>query len=293
MTRVDSREARPPKGGASVGIPPRQVTFALPDDAPRYVYDDNATMTLFLAVLSGFFPPGERFFVESVRHYRDQVTDPTLKAQVAGFIGQEAIHAREHERLNDLLQTQGINTRVPELAVATALRLLEKLSPSQQLACTTFMEHFTALLGEQLLTDDRFRSRAEPRMLQMWLWHAMEELEHKSVAYDVYELIGNRRRQRILAFPLVAAVMIPAIAFSWGYLIIQERAWRRPGDLARGAGILFGRRGFVTRILRKMPLFARRDFHPAKHDTRALEAEWQQKLFGDDGSMQHMLKARH
>ena len=96
-------------GGASVGIPPRQLNFRLPDEPPRYPVANNATATTFIAVLSGFFPPGERFFMESVRHFRDQISDPHLKAQVSGFMGQEAIHGREHERLNAMLIGQGID----------------------------------------------------------------------------------------------------------------------------------------------------------------------------------------
>src|SRR5690554_6690848 len=88
--------------GASVGIPPRHLDFQIPQ-APRYFLGDNATATTFIAVLSAFFPPGERFFMESVRHFRKQINDPVLKAEVAGFMGQEAIHVRDNKRLNDIL----------------------------------------------------------------------------------------------------------------------------------------------------------------------------------------------
>src|SRR5699024_9370264 len=134
--------------GSTVGIPPRHMDFSHLNKAPRYFYKGNKTITTFLVVLSGIFPPGERFFVESVRHYRKQITDPTLKAQVSGFIGQEAIHGREHERLNELLNERNMSANVPEQAVTLALNLLKRLPPTTQLACTTFMEHFTALLGE-------------------------------------------------------------------------------------------------------------------------------------------------
>ncbi|MFN3714316.1 MAG: metal-dependent hydrolase [Alcanivoracaceae bacterium] len=271
--------------GASVGIPPRHLDFQIPE-APRYFLADNATATTFIAVLSAFFPPGERFFMESVRHFRKDITDPVLKAEVAGFMGQEAIHGREHERLNDLLMEQGINTKVPETAVKMALKVLEQFSPSQQLACTTFMEHFTALVGEQLLTDKRFQESSHGEMLQLWLWHAMEELEHKAVAYDVYETIGNSRAERILAFPLVAIVMLPAVFGSWGYLLAKEGKLFDRKDLRKGLDlILGGKRGLISRILPKMGLFARKDYHPNKKDTKALEAEWREKLFGENGTL--------
>jgi len=201
-------------------------------------------------------------------------------------MGQEAIHGREHERLNELLMEQGINTRVPETAVKMALKVLEQFSASQQLAFTTFMEHFTALVGEQLLTDKRFQENAHGEMLQLWLWHAMEELEHKAVAYDVYDTIGNSRLERLIAFPAVTIVMLPAVFASWGYLLAKEGKLFDRKDLRKGLDlILGGRRGLISRILPKMGLFGRKDYHPNKKNTKALEAEWREKLFGENGTL--------
>ena len=275
--------------GATVGIPPRQLDFRIPD-APRYFLNDNATATTFIAVLSAFFPPGERFFMESVRHFRAKVTDPTLKAEVSGFMGQEAIHGREHERLNDMFKEQGINTDVPEAAVKMALAVLEKFPKKQQLAFTTFMEHFTALLGERLLTDKQFQQTAHPEMLQLWFWHALEELEHKSVAFDVYELAGNSRAERIIAFPAVTAVMLPAVFASWGYLLAKEGKLFDRRDIGTGLKMLLGRNGLISSILPKMGLFARKDYHPKKCDTSKLEAKWRNKLFGEAGSLADQVK---
>lgn len=279
--------------GATVGIPPRQIDFQYPADAHRYFYANNGVATLFFAVLSAMFPPGEQFFVNSVKHYRNRIDDERLKAEIAGFIGQEALHGREHDRLNQLFIEQGIDTRVPDKAVRIALRLLERFSPSQQLACTTFMEHFTALMAEKLLQDEHFRSQGDPRMLQLWLWHALEELEHKSVAYDVYEQIGNNVEERRRAVPLVAVTMIPVVVVSWSYLILRDGLlldWR---ELKRGLGLILGKKGFVTQILPKMPLFSRRRFHPGSHDTRSLESQWREKLFGQTGALTQFWKNPH
>lgn len=271
--------------GARVGIPPRQMDFHFPGESPRYFYANNATATLFLVMLSGFFPPGERFFVESVRRFRDKITDDTLKAQVSGFIGQEAIHGREHDRLNQLLEKRGIDVKLPENAVKLALRLLERCSPSTQLACTTLMEHFTALLAEQLLTDEQFIGQFDAEMLKLWQWHALEELEHKSVAYDVYENIGNSQRERQLAPLLVLVTVGPAALLSWFYLIAKEGTFTDMRDMSKGFGLILGRKGFVTRILPKMGIFSGKRFHPKKHDTSTLEKTWREKLFGETGSL--------
>lgn len=278
--------------GTAVGIPPRQMDFKLPQDAPRYFYDDNATATLFFAVLSAWFPPGERFFMESVRHFRERITDEKLKAEVSGFMGQEAIHGREHERLNELLEERGIDLRVPTAAVKLGLRALELLPKSTQLASTTFMEHFTALLAEQLLTDEHFRGNAHPEMIKLWQWHALEELEHKAVAYDVYELAGNSRRERIAAGAAVVVALVPAVIVSWAWLVAREGKATDLKDVRKGVRLLLGRGGFVSRILPKMPLFWRPAYHPSKHKTRELEAKWREIMFGADGILNGELRNR-
>jgi predicted metal-dependent hydrolase len=292
MSATDARPAsRRQPAGARVGIPPRQVEFRM-EGTPRYFYDDNATATHFFAMLSGFFPPGERFFMESVRRFRDRVTDERLKAEIAGFMGQEAIHGREHERLNALLQERGIDVDIAERAVKAGLGLLEYLPASTQLAATTFMEHFTALLAERLLQDEKFRSKADPEMIKLWQWHALEELEHKAVAYDVYELVGNSRVERAVAAVTTIAALLPAVAVSWSLMLARDGKLGDWQDNRRGLALLLGRRGFVSQILPKMPLFNRRRFHPKDHDTRALEAQWREHFFGDTGLLNAYLKQR-
>ncbi|WP_296031575.1 metal-dependent hydrolase [uncultured Alcanivorax sp.] len=283
VTRLGSKARR--LAGATVGIPPRQINFRFRADSPRYMYGDNATASLHFAVLSGFFPPGEMFFVESVRRYRGRISDQRLKAEVSGFIGQEAIHSREHERLNAFLKERNIDTRVAEQSVKAGLWLLSRLPASQQLACTTFMEHFTASLAEQLLTDEDFRRRADPELLALWEWHALEELEHKSVTYDVYNLIGNRWYQRLLAMPLVLGSLTPGLLISWAWMVAREGKAADWKDIAEGLSLLLGKKGFITKIMPLMPEYFARDFHPGQRDTAALEKVWREKLFGEHGEL--------
>ena len=285
VTRIGSQVRR--LAGATVGIPPRQIDFHFAEDSPRYMYGNNATASLHFAVLSGFFPPGEMFFVESVRRYRERITDQRLKAEVSGFIGQEAIHSREHDRLNAFLKERGMDTAVAEKTVKAGLWLLSKLPASQQLACTTFMEHFTASLAEQLLTDEDFRRQAVPELLTLWEWHALEELEHKSVTYDVYNLVGNRWYQRLLALPLVIGALTPGLFISWSWMVAREGKTTDWKDIAEGLSLLLGRKGFITKIMPLMPEYFARDFHPAQRDTSELEKTWREKLFGENGELKH------
>jgi hypothetical protein len=284
--------ARPKRlRGADVGIPPRQLDFRLSERMPRWAFGDNITATTYLVTLSAFFPPGERFFIRSVNHFADQVSDPTLRAEVAGFTGQEVIHGREHDRLNDVLRERGFDVDLAEGAVRAALALLSRLPASQQLACTALMEHFTALMAEETLAaEDAGEGHIHPDLNELWLWHALEELEHKSVSYEVYETAGNSWLERLLAEPLVLATVGPALVISWAWLAVSEGALTRPGDVRDGLRMVLGPGAIMRKVLLGLPRFRRRDFHPAKRDTSALEQAWRERLFGAEGTLRDQLR---
>ncbi len=278
--------------GVDVGIPPRQLDFRLPDELAERVYADNLTATCMLATLSAAFPPGEDFFVRSVNRFKDRVRDPELRARVAGFTGQEVIHSREHDRLNEAFTARGFDVATPERVVASTMAGLDRLPARWRIAATAMMEHFTAVLGEDVLAGEEFRRQVHDDLVEMWLWHALEELEHKSVTYEVYDVIGNRRYERVIAFALVVVVALPAVIASWGYLLVRQGAWRRPRDVRDGVRMLFGRGGFLRRVFGEMPRFLDRDFHPDNHDTRALEGWWRDELFGSEGRLNDQLRRR-
>lgn len=272
--------------GATVGIPPRQMEFSPAHGSARHpFFNNNLLASSMFVVFSGIFPPGERFFMESVRHFRNDIKDPVLKAKVAGFMGQEALHGREHERLNAFFTERGLDVAMPERMIKFSLGLLEYLSPRQQLACTTLMEHFTAHLAEQWLTDDRFQKTSDPEMLKLWYWHALEELEHKAVAYDVFDTVNGTQRERKLAGLYVGAALLPSILFSWAWLVAKDKERFNLREHRRGLRELFGHKGFISSILPHMPAFMRRNFHPDQQNTAALEQLWRERLFGENGEL--------
>ena len=97
-------------------MPTRRISFeeSLAELPKHFAADEDLIMCHLMASLSSVFPDGEDFFVRSVRHYRDRITDPDLKRQVAGFIGQESIHGREHRAFNDRLDELGYPVKQAE-----------------------------------------------------------------------------------------------------------------------------------------------------------------------------------
>lgn len=280
--------------GAKAGVPTRNVQFEQPASVPRYfAYNGSAVGTTLMAILSAIFPEGERFFVESVRRFRDRAGDEILAAKISGFIGQESMHGREHERLNEFFLARGFDMAAPEAVVKAGLWFMEQFSPTQQLACTAFMEHFTAHLAEQWLTHQEFRGSTEPEMLKLWTWHGIEELEHKEVAFDLLQRVSaNEHLERILAFPIVLVGLAPGLFSVWAYLVAREGKFFDVVRNARDLWALFRPGGFLTNCLVRLPEFFAKDFHPNDQDTDQLLKEFREKYFTPGGELKVEFKNR-
>ena len=185
--------------------------------------------------LSSVFPDGEDYFVRSVRHYRDRITDPALKRQVAGFIGQEAVHGREHRVFNDRLAELGYPTKTYERFTKAGLRFRERiLPPISNLAATAALEHFTATLAELVLTNEEIRDlMGADAVRDLFVWHALEESEHKAVAFDVYKAVGGGERLRVWTMNFFRFGFVVGMGLAVVLSLLGDRATYRKGNLRR------------------------------------------------------------
>ncbi len=254
----------------------RDLRFNLPADRIRDWHLHGPQVTHFFNALSVFFPVGERFFIASVRNYRDRITDPDLKKAVVAFIGQEAMHGREHECYNRLIQESGMPVQSMERLVIRLLRLARKLTPqSWQLATTLALEHQTAILADLLLSNPDLLAGSDPAFRRLWQWHALEETEHKAVAYDVWnEAVGTDSaaylvRSANMAFTSFAFWTLIAV-FSIRMIETDPETRRRPGGYLELANFLLGRQGMFRTSLPAWLDYFRPSFHPWQHDNRQL-----------------------
>ena len=261
-----------------------QFAFSEANDMPRYWWDNDPAKTLLLAALSASFPPGERFFIDSVRHYQDQITDPELKKAIKGFIGQEAHHSREHELMNGFLQERGVDLARLEREILGFMNLLRKhLSPERQLAHTVAVEHFTALMAEEFLLKYDALEQMDPRIAPIWAWHAIEESEHKAVAFDVYKAIGGSEFTRVTEM-MIVSVLFPV--FSAVHLVQLMKEDGQLGNMKSWLGAvnyMWGRPGVFRKLLPSYFKFYSPRFHPWNHDARGLVEKAKKKWLGDWG----------
>lgn len=265
------------------------------ETVPRYFVDDNIVGSHLVALASATFPRGEDFFVQSVRNYRDRITDPTLKRQVAGFIGQESVHGREHEEFNELLWSYGYPTLIVDKLVEWGLGLRAKLPGNKaKLAMTAALEHYTATFAAALLSDDHAR-RYMPadEVRQFWAWHALEESEHKAVAFDVYRAVGGSHRLRVFVMNVTTAGVLTGLVIGTLLSMLGDRGARRsPRRVWRDLREV-RRSPFVgADVWSALRDYNRPDFHPDDHDHTDLLERWREDLFGDDGSLTDRVPVR-
>jgi uncharacterized protein len=254
----------------AAGITVRRMDFEFGDDIAKFWFDNNPFLTALLDAMSVGFPPGERFFIDSVRHYEVEVTDPVLKERIRGFIGQEANHTKEHLALNQFLEARGYPAdKMTEFATRGIQGLQKISSPAGNLARTAALEHFTAILASALIEHPEVFERMDPTLAQLWAWHAIEEIEHRSVAFDVYQVAVKREFLRLRAMVFTTLLFLVVVTIRTTMLLSKSgnlfnvRAW------ISGMNLLWGRPGVFRKLLPNYLAYYRKRFHPDQHDNHA------------------------
>lgn len=248
----------------------RRLLVDLDTPLPRHWNGGDAFRTAFFNALSFSFPAGEQFFIDAIRQALAAApaeVQARFADEVRGFVGQEATHRRIHQRFNAHLETQGLVNRW-EPRILRRVKRLDGLDPRIALGATAATEHFTAFLAEFLLTQGSGLQGAEPRLRDLWLWHASEESEHRSTAFDLYRALGGNEKWRRRLFRVVT--------FNFCVDLLRQTVHnlRRDGTLwqratwASAGRLLFGRDGLVRHCYAPWRAYFRADFHPDQGDGR-------------------------
>ena len=243
---------------------------------PRWYSGGSALATHLTNGLNFVFPAGERFFIRSVRFYLDRVTDPALKAAAVAFVAQEAQHQRAHLQAFATLEAQGFEIRsYLDWYERVAYEVIEpRCPPPLRLATTAALEHLTAIFGE-LALGTALLEPTHPEMRRLLRWHAAEEIEHRHVAFDVFEAVDGRFLVRVLGMGVALTTLFGFWTLGARHLLRQESA-RPPAEVerttrARIGTFVWGVSGLVARRLLS---WFRPGFHPADADIDQLAADY-------------------
>lgn len=269
---------------ATLQFAARGKTFDVAPALARDWHGDGAFVTAWFNAMSLLFPLGEKFFIDSVSHFSSDIDDPQLSEEISAFRAQEANHRAQHQRYNEsLCKQRGYDLDRFETNIRKRMAwAYRELSPRRRLAGTVANEHLTAIMANDLLTTTDVMAKTDAEIAAMWHWHALEETEHKAVAFDVYVAVGgnvSERRQALLVNTFFflkdtfrnVAIMLKADGKLW-----SAREWYR------GFRFLLLSPGILRRCFVPWLAFFRRDYHPWQVENLNVVQRWAESM--DDAS---------
>ena len=244
-------------------IKPRHMDFPFGSLKSVKFFDDNIYKSAFMVGMSAGFPVGEGEFLASVRNYRDLITTPDLKKQVKGFIGQEGHHSHQHAIVNEELDRLGYKTKKIDLSFKkTNEKYVAPRSDKFRLAHTVCYEHLTGILGELALDDPKQLEGMEAPFKDLMLWHCVEEVEHKSVAYDVYmETVGDLKYLHRVMILTITVLNFRLTKYMFR-MAFATKHWASLKDLFGFTSWMFGKGGMWRSLRKPFMAFFKEGFHP-------------------------------
>lgn len=256
-------------------------------------YMNNQFATIFFATLSVFLTYGEDLVIETARHHREFIKDPALRQRVTSLIGQEAIHSKLHNEFNDAIVDLEYPVKLyrflgEEFFKHVFLRFPQPL----KLSMMAGIEHFTAVLAEYMMKHEQnFYYSDDAKTRALWMWHMLEESEHKDIAYDVYQILNGNYTLRAAGFFIALGTILGLIPFSTLLVpvlrkpqeMLTRKFWK---DATRGVNLIFSPKdGVFGSTLGQIFDYLRPDFHPNDHDTTAYLEYYKQKLLNEGGAL--------
>ena len=247
----------------------RRVRFRWNDTSPEFIPGDPFS-SHFINVLHLLLPEGERWFCRVYRQAEPLITDARLRDDVRGFVKQEAMHANAHAILLDHYAARGVDT-APFLRKMNFLfeRLLSDSPPGfarfaaenprewlvARVALIAAIEQFTCMLGQWVLGAKALdEAGADPTMLDLLRWHGAEEVEHRSVAFELFEHLSGNYPLRVGTM----AIVLPVLLGIWfhGARFMLEADPSVPESMRRNELALVPEFERVARATDRMPSLA-------------------------------------
>ena len=259
---------------ADLEIVVRDLRFGREQKPGRWWLGGDPIATAWHNALSATFPRGEAMFIEAVKAHREGAS-PKLEAEIRAFVKQEINHTREHVVFNKAAADAGYDMAKIDARVGELMEMIKQRPQIVNLAATIALEHYTAMMAHEFLANPQHFKNAEPETAAMWRWHAIEEIEHKGVAYDTF-LHATRDWSRLRRYRLKSVMML-LVTFNflrnrWAdtlELLAQDglTGWKVKAKLAWH---LVGTPGVLRKIFPAWVSYFLPGFHPWNHDDRAL-----------------------
>lgn len=262
------------KTPADLTITPRDRRFGRGLKQNRWWLAGDPIATAFYNALSVTFPKGEAFFIEAVKAFREGAPEK-LDREIRAFVQQEVMHSREHVAFNKRVVDAGYDISRLEAQVDNTMKIIRERPMIINLAATMALEHYTAIMAQQMLTDPNAFAGADAEQVNLWKWHAIEEIEHKGVAFDTWRH-ATRDWSRARRWRVKSIMMLLVTLNFWKHryegvldLLAQDgiKGWKAHRGLI---WFLIGKPGVLRKLFIPWATYFLPGFHPWNHDDRGL-----------------------
>jgi predicted metal-dependent hydrolase len=264
MTRFEHRPLEPDN------VRPRRTAFSFPNSIPKHWLAGDAVQTHFFNAINLFVVSFEDFMGRVMRTLLPQLRQlhPSFERQVRGFMGQEATHSFVHAKYLQNLRDQGyqIDGFLARCENVFSHWFEKRLGTHICVATIAGFEHLTSVLAEIVLAG-RMMKGADPAMAEVWEWHAAEEIEHKTLAFELLRATHRSYLLRMLGALLGAMVVVGFIGAGMVMLLRQEGVLWRKRTWQELKGLLFGPARLAPRAVSLFVHYFRPGFHPLQRDT--------------------------
>lgn len=263
----------------------RKYRMERPVSLGRHWVNGDPFATAFFNSLSISFPHAEIFMIDSIKPWREHISKP-LAEEVKVFIQQELNHSQEHVAFNSGMQRSGYEIKHIEKDIRNLVTQLNLKDDLYRLRATLCMEHLTAIIAHEFLTHESYLDGADEDLKQMWLWHATEEIEHKAVAFNMWNEVtkdwSNIRRylSRVSFFLGISYTFFRNRTIAQINLLGQD-GYNRHDAFVGMMRYGFAKNGLARRVLKSWAHFLKPNFHPWDLDDRHLIAAGESKFTFD------------
>ncbi len=166
----------------------RQMDFTFPEDIDPVCVEGEPEESYGSIGFSLLLPYLEPYLIRTMKEAKKRVSDPELLADLQKFSALEGQHYRQHRRFNDVIRAKGFD-RLKEFEDeldADYRRFTSTKSLRFNLAYAEGFEAFTTA-SARVSFEQGVGAGMHPAVRDLFAWHLVEEFEHRTVAFDVYD----------------------------------------------------------------------------------------------------------
>ncbi|MDH5349278.1 MAG: metal-dependent hydrolase [Betaproteobacteria bacterium] len=175
-------------------IPVRTMKFDVPSAAdfhPLYIAG-NSVLSYQHTAFGLYAALVEPFVVKSLRRTLERIRDDKLREELDRYCRQESQHYQRHVDFNKVVLEHGYPGLEERLARLRAeLDGFLRDGGDQERFCVGYTEGFesyTTQFALRMIESGLYdHKRTHPAFGSLFKWHMLEEIEHRNVAFDVYQ----------------------------------------------------------------------------------------------------------